>query len=406
MMINPFELARMQLFPWQLALLLWFAGAFPGLAQPVITAQPRSLAVPSGSNAVFSVTATGTPPLKYQWYRETEQILRATNASLALTNLGILTLGSYTVLVRNDEGETHSQRAWLKLGRWTEFVYFGDSECQRPESNGPTWGDYLPDLLCLPANARKIYFTDGASEADVRSQISSYLATSKPSARTLVAVWKGGMIGDLLIRGYPPERAVSNRIANLKLLADANAESFLVPKQCGLSLWPAVQQMPSSRNLSAYDRLLDDALIEFASARGVQVIRPDMESFEQLIAVAPGVYGFTNLTANAKSIACDANKCYHWDGFHVTTVANRLWSQFMYEAMVPPMVLALRSQGTGPFGGDGELTWSGGSPPFRLELSYDLANGLWWETEINDGTNTIIPLNMERQFFRLVQLGQ
>lgn len=36
---------------------------------PAITTQPQSLTVPAGSNASFSVVATGTPPLAYQWHK-------------------------------------------------------------------------------------------------------------------------------------------------------------------------------------------------------------------------------------------------------------------------------------------------------------------------------------------------
>jgi alpha-tubulin suppressor-like RCC1 family protein len=39
------------------------------LVRPVITAQPTNLTVPAGSIATFSVVATGTPPLSYEWHR-------------------------------------------------------------------------------------------------------------------------------------------------------------------------------------------------------------------------------------------------------------------------------------------------------------------------------------------------
>ena len=36
---------------------------------PAITAQPQNLTVPAGSTATFSVAATGTPPLAYEWHK-------------------------------------------------------------------------------------------------------------------------------------------------------------------------------------------------------------------------------------------------------------------------------------------------------------------------------------------------
>ena len=74
------------------------AGMFPGLtvvsiwAQPVITNQPQSQSAVMGSNVTFSVGATGTPPLTYQWrsYANSTSftnIPNATNATLLLTNV-------------------------------------------------------------------------------------------------------------------------------------------------------------------------------------------------------------------------------------------------------------------------------------------------------------------------------
>src|SRR5205085_9345701 len=39
----------------------------PGATAPVITTQPRTQSVPRGLNATLSVSASGTPPLYYQW---------------------------------------------------------------------------------------------------------------------------------------------------------------------------------------------------------------------------------------------------------------------------------------------------------------------------------------------------
>ena len=42
-------------------------GASHGVAQPVITVQPRNQTNVVGTTATFTVEATGTPPLTYQW---------------------------------------------------------------------------------------------------------------------------------------------------------------------------------------------------------------------------------------------------------------------------------------------------------------------------------------------------
>src|SRR5437667_9891939 len=60
----------------------------PGFGQPVITSQPQSVTNLAGTAATFFVTATGTPPLVYQWlFNSTIALANATNAGLILTNV-------------------------------------------------------------------------------------------------------------------------------------------------------------------------------------------------------------------------------------------------------------------------------------------------------------------------------
>ncbi len=55
-------------------------GSTPPVA-PSITAQPASITVTAGQTAMFSVTATGTAPLSYQWQENSADISGATSAS-------------------------------------------------------------------------------------------------------------------------------------------------------------------------------------------------------------------------------------------------------------------------------------------------------------------------------------
>jgi len=48
---------------------------------PAITSQPASQTVAPGQTAMFSVTATGTPPPTYQWQKNGANIAGATSAS-------------------------------------------------------------------------------------------------------------------------------------------------------------------------------------------------------------------------------------------------------------------------------------------------------------------------------------
>jgi hypothetical protein len=86
----------------------------PGMA-PLITAQPASQTVLAGSAATFSVTATGTPPLSYQWRFSGSNIAGATGSSLTLTNVQPAQAGIYAVQVMNAYGSTNSADALLTV---------------------------------------------------------------------------------------------------------------------------------------------------------------------------------------------------------------------------------------------------------------------------------------------------
>src|SRR5207245_2008672 len=69
------------------------------VVDPVINAQPASQAKNAGDSVTFSVAATGTAPLSYQWRKDGGLLAGATQSSLRLTNLQGSDAGSYVVVV-------------------------------------------------------------------------------------------------------------------------------------------------------------------------------------------------------------------------------------------------------------------------------------------------------------------
>ena len=65
-------------------------------------------ALPVGSNALFTVTAAGTPPLSYQWQFNGADIPGATNLTLALASLALTNAGNYQLVVSNALGTVAS----------------------------------------------------------------------------------------------------------------------------------------------------------------------------------------------------------------------------------------------------------------------------------------------------------
>ncbi|MCX6953766.1 MAG: hypothetical protein NTV51_16565 [Verrucomicrobia bacterium] len=87
----------------------------PGVIAPVITAQPMSLRAAAGSTASFSVTASGTAPLSYQWMRNGMVFPGATNATLSMSGIGSGSTDVFSVLVTNSAGFAKSDSVALSV---------------------------------------------------------------------------------------------------------------------------------------------------------------------------------------------------------------------------------------------------------------------------------------------------
>lgn len=82
---------------------------------PNITAHPQGKTNATGSNVTFSVNATGTAPLAYQWRKDNTPLVGKTDTVLGLTNLALGDAGSYTVVVTNRAGSITSIVAVLSV---------------------------------------------------------------------------------------------------------------------------------------------------------------------------------------------------------------------------------------------------------------------------------------------------
>jgi alpha-tubulin suppressor-like RCC1 family protein len=82
---------------------------------PTLLAEPNSQRVLLGSNALFSVTASGTPPLAFHWRFNGEAFEAPNSPNLLLTNVQSISAGSYSVEVSNAFGGVTSAGATLEV---------------------------------------------------------------------------------------------------------------------------------------------------------------------------------------------------------------------------------------------------------------------------------------------------
>ena len=88
----------------------------PSNAPPQITEQPAGVRVPVGTNFTLSVSASGNPPLTYQWYHAGQPVPGAVSSVFSVTNAALSDSGDYQVTVSNSFGGTISQVAQVVVG--------------------------------------------------------------------------------------------------------------------------------------------------------------------------------------------------------------------------------------------------------------------------------------------------
>lgn len=104
---------------------------------PLITQQPASLTRNAGSPATFSVAATGTGTLAYQWSKNGALLSGATSSSFTIAAASAVDAGIYFVRVSNAGGFTDSATATLTVLPGSPTIRFTE-----PKEDGPhaaTW---------------------------------------------------------------------------------------------------------------------------------------------------------------------------------------------------------------------------------------------------------------------------
>jgi hypothetical protein len=82
---------------------------------PSIASQPVAQFKAAGQSAVFSVVATGTGPLAYQWYKDGAALPGASSATYSIASVGSQHAGTYSVTITNGLGQVTSQQVVLAV---------------------------------------------------------------------------------------------------------------------------------------------------------------------------------------------------------------------------------------------------------------------------------------------------
>ena len=142
---------------------------FGPTSAPVITAQPTNRTVKVGANAIFTVTAAGTPAPTYQWRFKGTNIPAATGSNYTRFNAQTNDAGNYSVVVTNVAGGVTSSNAWLTVNPWSPVQFqsitrLSDGRLQLQVSGEPgagLWIDRAPSVTPGWQELTNLFNTNG-----------------------------------------------------------------------------------------------------------------------------------------------------------------------------------------------------------------------------------------------------
>ncbi len=228
-----------------------------GVTAPTITTQPSASAVSVGSAASFTVVASGSSPLTYDWKKDGTSISGATNATYTIASAATSDAGSYTVVVSNSAGSVTSTAASLTVTATSTtaprlsnlsvrtaltanqivivgFTMSGGSKRVLLRAVGPTLAAFgVPDVMANPmldlyAGAIKVDSNDnwggsaalsasfqsvGAFSYAASTSLDAALVTTIEGGRTLQV--SGPAAGTVLVEGYDAGTGDTPRFTNL-----------------------------------------------------------------------------------------------------------------------------------------------------------------------------------------------
>jgi hypothetical protein len=206
------------------------------LTRPALTAQPQeAITVKRSAAAFFSVTATGSAPLSYQWRKDGVPLAGGTAADLTVQNVQEADAGSYDVLVSNPLGNVSSKPSKLSVSLPATLVNqppsvisasVGASVLLRVVAGGTGPFDYqwLRGNIPIPGADQPTYLAPtseaGSAQYSVKVTSRAYGNTVQSTAATLTVSAGRGIA--ILRAPVSDTSVIKGTAAGLKLSVDPN----------------------------------------------------------------------------------------------------------------------------------------------------------------------------------------
>ena len=179
----------------------------PPLERPAIVSSSQNQTVTNGANVTFSVNATGTPPLAYQWQLNNMNLPGATSSNLTLTAVTFAQAGFYTVVITNVLGSAGSGPVALSV--WCASAPSFSFLTYNANGNGQT--NWSTNMWHVRAIGRQVQYLDPDiitfQEIPVTNnctaQMADFVAAFRPGYYLVTNSADDGFIRSAILSRYP-----------------------------------------------------------------------------------------------------------------------------------------------------------------------------------------------------------
>jgi len=179
----------------------------PPLERPAIVSSSQNQTVTNGANVTFSVNATGTPPLAYQWQLNNTNLPGATSSNLTLTAVTFAQAGFYTVVITNVLGSAGSGPVALSV--WCASAPSFSFLTYNANGNGQTnWSTNMWHVRAIGRqvqylNPDIITFQEIPVTNNCTAQMADFVAAYRPGYYLVTNSADDGFIRSAILSRYP-----------------------------------------------------------------------------------------------------------------------------------------------------------------------------------------------------------
>ena len=174
---------------------------------PAITTQPQNQTVTNGASVTFNVSATGTPPLNFQWQCNGTNLPGAVSSNLTLTGVTSDQAGFYCAVVTNTAGsalsDTRALSVWCALTPAFSYLTYN--------ANGNGLTNWSTNLWHVQAIGRQVQylnpdiitFQEIPVTNNCTAQMADFVAAYRPGYYLATNSADDGYIHSAILSRYP-----------------------------------------------------------------------------------------------------------------------------------------------------------------------------------------------------------